>query len=262
MKVKEIYMIPDMENMKETLELSERYHAFFEYNDFFLPEVLIDEEEVDRRIQFYKSIDRDRSHDTLHGAFLDITIHSMDEEIRSVSEKRIRQSLSIAERLGIRGVVFHANLIAGYYDKKYVDGWLALSIVFWKKMLREYPEVEIFVENMFETRPDELVRLAEAMMDEPRFGICFDYAHASVFGKNASLWSEKFAPYVKHMHINDNDLYDDLHQRIGNGSIDWEAFSKEMRENNIHSSVLIEVKNIKEWEKSVLYMEQRSIFPW
>ena len=99
----DLYLIPDIHNLEKTVKLSKQYGAYFEYNDFFLPQVLDDKEEVEKRIKIYKTLDRDRSKDTLHGVFLDIIIHSMDEKIRSVSEERIRQVLCIAEELEIRG---------------------------------------------------------------------------------------------------------------------------------------------------------------
>ena len=126
--MKDLYMIPDFENLEKTRKLAEKYNAYFEYNDFYMPAVYSDKEELKKRIQVYKALERDRSHDMLHGAFLDITIHSQDSEIRKISENRIRQSLSIAEELGIRGVVFHANLIAGFYAGYYLDGWFTASV--------------------------------------------------------------------------------------------------------------------------------------
>lgn len=257
--LKNIHMIPDMEHIEESLELAFGYQACFEYNDFFLPQVLANEEETEKKIQFYCSLNRDRSKDTLHGAFLDVTIHSQDEKIRAVSKERVRQSLSIAKRLGIRGVVFHANLIAGFYDENYLNGWLQTSVNFYKEMLAEFPELEIYIENMFEARPDELKRLAEAMKDEERFGICLDYAHAVVFGKDAKLWVQELAPYIKHMHINDNDLHNDKHWQIGMGQIDWQEFAGLMEEYQLQTSVLIEVRGNKVWKESFEYLQDQSL---
>lgn len=255
-------MIPDMQHIEESIELAEKYHAHFEYNDFFLPKVYLDEAEVEKRINFYQSLNRDRSRDTLHGAFLDVTIHSQDAQIREISRARVRQSLEIAERLGIRGVVFHVNLIAGYYDENYLNGWLHASVDFFKEMLIEFPKLEIFVENMFEARPDDLKRLAEAMKEEARFGICLDYAHAVVFGKDAAYWTRELAPYVKHMHINDNDLFDDKHWTIGDGQIDWTEFSDVMKKNQIDATILLELRGNESFKKSVDYMIRQSIYPW
>lgn len=262
MKLKDIYLIPDMEHIEESLALAEQYHAQFEYNDFFLPKVYSDAAEVEKRILFYQSLDRDRGRDTLHGAFLDVTIHSQDEKIREISKARMRQSLEIAQRLGVRGVVFHANLIAGYYDESYLNGWLHASADFFKEMLTEFPKLEIFVENMFESRPDELKRLAEAMKDEPRFGICLDYAHATVFGNDAAHWVRELAPYVKHMHVNDNDLAGDKHWCVGDGQIDWSEFSAVIRKNHIDVTMLVEVRDNESWRKSVEYMAEQSVYPW
>lgn len=260
--MKDIYLIPDMEHIEESLELARQYQACFEYNDFFMPQVFSDEAEIEKRIQFYKALKRDRSHDTLHGAFLDVTIHSQDEKIREVSRERARQSLSIAERLGIRGVVFHANLIAGYYDENYLNGWLTASVDFYKEMLAEFPKLEIFVENMFEARPDDLKRLAEEMKEEPRFGLCLDYAHAAVFGKKPVMWVKELAPYIRHLHINDNDLCGDKHWHIGEGQMDWNEFSEAMKRYEVQTSVLIEVRGNENWHRSAEYLKKNGIYPW
>ena len=105
----ELYLIPDFDRIEESLTLSRAFGTHFEYNDFFHPSRLDDEGWVRRRVDFYKSLHRDRSRDILHGAFLDVTIHSEDQRIREASAFRIRQSMDIAAALGIRGVVFHTN---------------------------------------------------------------------------------------------------------------------------------------------------------
>ena len=260
--MKEIYMIPDYNNLEKTVELAEKYQVYFEYNDFYLPFVYSDAEETKRRIQAYKALDRVRSHDMLHGSFLDVTIHSQDSEIRKVSEARVRQSLSIAEELGIRGVVFHANLIAGFYSKIYLDGWFSSSVTFWKQMLAEFPTLDIYIENMFESRIEDLKRLAEAMTDEPRFGICLDYGHFLVFGKDGKDWIEEMAPFIRHCHINDNNLSDDSHWSVGSGAINWKPFSVKMREKQLEPSVLIEVRELENFEKSIIYMKKSGIYPY
>ena len=91
--MKSLYIIPKRDNIEESLRLSKEYNAYFEYNDFFIPAVLDDEEKKKELISFYKSLPRDRSRDTLHGAFLDVTLHSSDAKIREVSEFRVRQSM-------------------------------------------------------------------------------------------------------------------------------------------------------------------------
>lgn len=260
--MKKIYLIPDIDNLEKTMELARKYNACFEYNDFFLTQVLDDEIELKRRIQIYKSLDRDRSRDTLHGVFLDIVIHSQDKKIRKVSEERVRQSLTIAQELGIRAVVFHTNLIASFYADFYLQGWLDASVTFWKKMLAEYTSLEIYIENMFENRIEDLKKLAEAMSDEPRFGICLDYAHSQLYGKDGKNWIIEMAPYIRHCHINDNDLFDDRHWEVGSGKLDWSFFDKAIKENQIDASVLIEVKDLEVWKNSAEFIKRSGIYPY
>lgn len=263
MLMKEIYIIPDRKCIAESLGLTEEYQALFEYNDFFLPSVLDDEKCLNDRKNFYMSLPRKRHKDLLHGAFFDVTVHSEDPLIRDVSELRVRQSMDIAEELGIRGVIFHTNRIPNFRTVSYENHWLDSNEIFWRKILSEYPNLEVLLENMFDEEPNLLAELAERFTDEPRFGVCFDYAHAQVFGKSHEIenWVEKLMPYVKHMHINDNDLKSDLHQAIGEGRIDWARYNKFMERWSVNCSVLIEVNGIEVQKKSLQFMKKKTVYP-
>ncbi|MBR4983620.1 MAG: TIM barrel protein [Lachnospiraceae bacterium] len=259
--MKSIYIIPKRDNIEESLRLSREYNACFEYNDFFLPSILDDEEKKKELIAFYKSLPRNRNNDTLHGAFLDVTLHSSDAKIREVSELRVRQSMDIAKELGIRGVVFHTNMIANFKNQSYMDNWLKANAVFYRKILAEYPEIYVFVENMFDYTPEMLLELAQELKEEPYFGVCLDYAHASISKVPAKKWLEVLKPYIKHMHINDNDLKNDMHAIVGRGSIDYKEYTNLMIHNLMDVSVLVEVSNLEEQEASLKYMKKEEIYP-
>lgn len=256
-----IYIIPKKDRIEESLKLSKQYNAYFEYNDFFIPAILDDEEKKRELIEFYKGLPRDRSRDTLHGAFLDVTLHSSDARIREVSELRVRQSMEIAKELGIRGVIFHTNMIANFKEKVYMENWVKMNAQFYKKILTEYPGIYVFVENMFDFDPDLLLRLAEELKEEVYFGICLDYAHATISKVPAREWIKVLKPYIKHMHINDNDLKDDLHKVLGQGNIDYKEFTRIIEENGVRSSVLVEVSKIEDQMASLEYMKKEAIYP-
>ena len=260
--MRDIYLIPDRNCMEESMALAKEYGAYFEYNDFFSPTVLEDDAKIEELIAFYKGLERDRSNDTLHGAFLDVTIHSDDPLIQKASEHRIRQCMEIASRMGIRGVIFHTNMIPNFRVDYYQKNWVARNVKFWHQILREFPNLSVFIENMFDEEPDLLAQLALGMQDEERFGICLDYAHAQVFGHDIDDWMEKLGKFVKHMHINDNNLAADLHQGVGSGQIDWEVFSEKMKEKQIDTTVLIEVKELDTQKQSLEYMRKNRIYPY
>lgn len=259
----ERYIIPDYDCIEESMQIAGEYQAYFEYNDFFLPNLLDDEVKIKERIDFYKGLDRDRSKDILHGAFLDVTVHSEDEKIRNISEFRVRQSMDIASELGVRGVIFHTNIIPNFKTASYMQNWIDSNEQFWKQILREYPRLEIFMENMFDETPDLLAELAEKMKEESRFGVCLDYAHALAFGEEERIedWTEKLLPFTHHMHINDNNLKDDLHQAVGEGKINWSQYDDFMRSLRMTCSVLIEVRGAAKQRASLEFMKKKKIYP-
>ena len=187
---------------------------------------------------------------TMHGAFYDVSVFSYDPQIREISKLRMRQSMEIAQELSVKGVVFHTNwnpmLSNIVYDDQVVDG----TCTFVRELLEAYPEIQIYMENMFDDTPELLAGLAEELKGYKNFGVCFDYAHAHVFGNpdEIGLWVQTLAPYVKHLHINDNDFGQDLHLSVGDGKIDWKMFKNYYENYFPEATVLIEVNGM---ERSV-----------
>ena len=257
-----LYLIPEIRRLRESAEVAARYGAGFEYNDFFHPDVLDDPDEIRRRVGLYLDLPRDRSLDTLHGAFLDVTVHSADPRIVSVSDARIRQCMEIATRLGVRAVVFHTNLIPNFFSESYMQNWCEKNEAYWRRILKDYAPIRVYIENMFDRTPDCLCRLAERLSGEPGFGICLDYAHACVFGDDPKRFCEMLKPYVRHLHVNDNDLVHDAHWPVGKGKIDWVAYNAFAGGLSGDVTTLIEVGSLEDFEQSVRAMKARGIFPF
>ena len=263
---RKVYIIPDINRIKESMELGLEYGAGFEYNDFFSPKVLRDERETDKLITFYKGLSRDLSGDTMHGAFFDVLLHSDDEDIKRISQKRVIDSMEIAKNLGLRGVVFHTNITPNFTEDFYVKNWAQTTFDFWMETLYKYPNQQVYIENMFDMSPDAMLLLAEKMdsMDESlqkQFGFCLDYAHMNVFAQNEDKWF-LLAPHILHMHINDNDLKKDCHDAVGSGLIDWQLFTKRMEENEINATVLVETRDIEKQRDSLKYMKKNGVYPF
>lgn len=256
-----LYLIPSQQILKESADWIKEQDVFFEYNDFFMGEILDDKKKQLKIIENYAKIRNDFSKDTMHGAFLDVTVHSSDERIRNVSHLRVRQSMDIAKEMGLRGVVFHTNRLQGFREKNYLKNWLETNERFFRTICEEYPGQQIFMENMFDEAPDSLAELAVHMQDVPNFGVCLDYAHAAISGTPAEEWIKQLAPFVKHMHINDNDLKNDLHEPVGSGKIDWLQFTEYMKQYKVTATVLVEVTGIEKQRKSLEYMKENHIYP-
>ena len=256
-----LYLIPDSTDMERIDGLAREYGCSFEYNDFYTPSVLDDPGKQEEIIERYAKYRSDFSNDTMHGAFLDVTIHSSDPLIREASILRIRQSMDIAKRMGLKGVVFHTGRLAGFRVEFYLNQWLRMNRDFFQELAAEYPKQQIYMENMFDEAPDIMASLAGQMKGTDSFGICLDYAHAALTATPPQEWLETLAPYVHHMHINDNDLQNDLHQPVGTGRIDWQLFDQLIRNHHIDATVLIEVNGYEAQKASLEYMKQHLLYP-
>ena len=252
-------IIPDRGNMEKSLELSSRYNLGFEFNDFFIPALLQDGAKCREVIKSYKSQALPGLL-TSHGVFFDILVFSEDPEIVKVSEMRIRQSMDIAEELGVKGVVFHTNYEPMLTAEAYRANWLKRTQAFYRTVCEEHPSIDVYIENMFDQDPEDLRKLAEAMKDVKNFGVCFDYAHAYISHTGVSEWARTLGPYIRHVHINDNDGENDLHLAVGEGVIDWKKFLKLQKEYFPDATVLIETTPLESQQKSLEYMEDEGFF--
>lgn len=258
MNIDRLMIIPQVDDLEKYVRLCGEYGCGFEYNDFFIPQVLDDSDETDRRIELYTRAENKPAFSTLHGAFLDISVFSDDPKIREVAELRVNQSLQAARRLGVQAVIFHTNYIPNFRQEAYRQNWVSQNAAYWSQKLKEYPELNIYIENMFDMDCTLLARLGEQMKEYSNFGICLDYAHAHVFGneEDMEVWVKTLAPYVKHLHINDNDFITDMHLAVGDGKIDWQRFKAYYEQYLSHASVLLEVTGIEKTIQSLKAVSQ------
>ncbi len=262
--MKNLHCIPNLNEIEEYLSLCAEYGMVFEYNEFFSPDLLTDPEAYEKAEKAYLALERNRADDTLHGAFYDINIASDDPDIRKITDKRIRAGMESARKFGARGVIFHTNYIANFTLKSYRDAWVKRCAAYYRQLAADYPDVEVYVENMFDEDPELLARLCEALKDVKNFGACFDFAHAYVSVTCIEDWLDMIGPYIKHIHINDNYGSEDLHLPVGEGTLPWKLYDSFMRSfpEGKAPSVLIEVSATEKLKKSLKYMKENKIYPF
>lgn len=248
-------IVSKVERIQEYKQIADEYHLGFELNDFYVPSVLDDPSKQQELIEMYQCVGLPEN-STMHGAFLDVVLFSEDPQIRRISELRMSQSMDIAQRVGVKGVVFHTNsnpvLSGDYYDCRVVD----MVSEYVAHLLETYPGIDIYLENMFDANPDILARIAKELRTYPEFGICLDYAHAVISGTEVGVWVDALAEFVRHIHINDNDLKRDLHLAVGDGDIDWKQFANYYRQYFSSCSTLIETEQPEQQIRSLQYLKQ------
>lgn len=241
--MKRLLVIPDVNNIEKSLELANKYNLGFEYNDFFEPDVLDDEERIEELIGMYNKYQLP-NYSTLHGAFYDVIPFSKDKKIKEISLLRINQSIQVARRLGVAAVVFHTNYNPFLNSDGYKKIWIEENVKLWSQILEDNKDINIYLENMFDTSPDMMKALSDKLCMYDNYGVCLDFAHASISNVEPEEWIRTLSDYVKHIHINDNDLISDLHLPWGEGKIDRVTFYKGYKEYMSESTVLIENSKI------------------
>lgn len=249
-------IIPDIDRLDDSLKLSWEYNTFFEYNDFFYPAIYQSEGETRRRINIYKSLDRDMSRDTMHGVFFDIAMTSTDEIIRNRSRVLMNNSMEIAANLGVKGVVFHTGINPGLWNRSYLDGWLDTAATWLDKLAKEYSHIDIYIENTFDKEPGVLTSLIDLLSHRKNVKLCLDYGHALLTDTEDEEWVKQMALYVGHVHLNDHDMKEDLHLAPGKGLIDFERFEDLMEEYEVDAQVLLELNGAQEQLEALKYMTE------
>lgn len=245
-----ISIVSLIDNVDAIREIADKYQLAFEYNDFFNPDILDDEERLLELVEVYKNQEKP-SRSTVHGAFFDVIPFSLDPQIRKISLERIEQSILIAKEIGARGVVFHTNYNPFLSSEEYVTSWVKNNVEIWSEILSANPDIEIYLENMFDTTPNIMVKLSEELCKYDNYGVCLDYAHAAISKTDPEEWARVLSPYIKHVHINDNDLISDLHLAWGDGKIDRQSFYKCYNKYMSDATVLIETNSIENINRSL-----------
>ncbi len=247
------YVIPNLNEIDIYFELSKEYNLGFEYNEFYEPKLLDDNNKLNEIIKEYQKLNR--VGDTLHGVFYDITLDSSDPKIAKVSYDRVKSSLEIASKLKCKGVVFHTNYITWMKTDWYKDNWVNINKKIYLELIEEFKDLEIYVENMFDLDPYLLARLMKEINHE-RIGVCLDVAHASISKVDIEEWFNVLGKYIKHIHINDNDKIIDSHLELGKGIIDYKKAFKYINKLNDNTSILIEIKDYNKTLNSINYLKE------
>lgn len=251
----QVLIVAREQDIRSYKEIAAEYNVGFEVNDFYNPEVLENEEEMNRLVEFYQREGLPEG-STMHGAFFDIVVFSHDLRIREISELRMEQSMKIAVRIGVKGVVFHTNTSPVLSSMEYDQRAIEMTVEYLECLLKRYPDTEIYLENMFDTDPDILAAISERLCIYENYGVCFDYAHASISSTPLKTWIEVLAPYIKHIHINDNNLKRDQHLALGDGKIDWQQFMEYRKKYFDACSLVIETTLPENQRRSLKYLEQ------
>ncbi|MBC8413409.1 MAG: sugar phosphate isomerase/epimerase [Nitrospira sp.] len=167
---------------------------------------------------------------SIHAPFMDLSPGAVDLKVRELTVKRFSSVLDFAEILNPRVIVFHSGFDRWKYDKR-DNSWLEASLETWLKINGRAASlgVQVAIENIFEDEPENL-RILASEMDSENFGICFDTGHFNLFSKlTLKEWLAIVKPYIKELHLHDNNRYADEHLALGEGDFDFQTLFSELK---------------------------------
>jgi len=198
---------------------------------------------------------------SLHGPFQDLLVHSTDDRIMRVAIDRIYQTLDIAKDLNVKYVVFHGNFNPLIRHERYEQNWIERNFRFWSETLDRYGMV-ILLENVWEPEPEAFRRLLDEVKS-PRLKICFDTGHANIFSKvSFDEWFAALENDIPYMHINDNKGDSDNELVPGDGTVNWQKFSRLIEEHHINPEIVFEVCTLQKTRQSIKYFSKEGIYPF
>ncbi|PLX78792.1 MAG: AP endonuclease [Desulfuromonas sp.] len=190
---------------------------------------------------------------TVHAPFFDLNPGAIEPYVFEATAIRFRQTIAASSRLGAKTIVFHP----GYEYWKYggMDHlWLDASLSFWPDIieLAEECEIDLALENIFESRPQTLVDLLDRI-DSPRLGHCFDVGHWRLFAKTPlEAWFAEIGHRIIHLHLHDNTGKGDEHRPVGEGDIDFDRLFTLIAGIASTPSMTLEAHTIEELNRSLV----------
>ncbi|NPA63009.1 MAG: sugar phosphate isomerase/epimerase [Methanococci archaeon] len=194
----------------------------------------------------------------VHAPFSDLNPASMNEKVRKLTIECIRDAIEGAFELDAEIVVVHPGYIpelwSNYKSEILDNNFSTLSEIV--EIAEDYG-IKIGLENMpnfrgvLGTTPESLLDIIKDI-DSKNLGITFDIGHANTVA-NPSEFVEKLHKIgigIIHVHIHDNNGYEDEHLRIGEGNINFIDVLEKLKEIDYKGVLSIENKNIRDAVKS------------
>jgi sugar phosphate isomerase/epimerase len=196
---------------------------------------------------------------TLHAPFMDLNPGAVDAMVRSATQMRFKQVLTVASVLRPRVIVFHAAYDRWRYAGK-KDIWLENSMDTWPRVVEAAARIDgglrIAVENVFDEDPEALALLIDRVAS-PSFGFCFDTGHFNLFSTVAmETWFASLGRHLLEVHLHDNLGEEDSHWALGRGNVDFGRFFRLVREHDARPTLTLEAHEPGDIEPSLERIRQ------
>lgn len=167
---------------------------------------------------------------SVHLPFMGLSPGDANKPLAARTADILTHAADLAKIYDARHMVGHPNFWADMHgtksDRNLPDpAWIERSVKVWRELPKR-ANAPLYLENIMDPSPLALPTLLAAI-DMPETGICFDVGHWHSFSngsinKDLPRWLKAFAPYLRHLHLHDNDGSNDDHLGLGKGTIPYD----------------------------------------
>ncbi len=189
---------------------------------------------------------------TLHAPFNGFEPGSAKSRLRTKAQLLCQRSLQLAEALGAKRIVFHPGLAQGSTPSQHAE-WLRNSREFWPDYADQARQQQtvLCLENIFESTSEPLFELLQGL-DPEAFGHCFDIGHWNMFKKESLIdWLNTMTPYLRHLHLHDNQGELDEHLPIGQGQVNFAELFAWLKSSGLEPTMTLEAHRLDDLERSL-----------
>jgi len=171
------------------------------------------------------------------------------EEDRAERMEKMKRSIKASAVLGCKNWVIHAIMPFGpeHLNAEQSQKTWDMNVEFFAELLKTAKDegVIICLENLpFEefplSLPEDIIKFVKLMNDD-NFKMCFDTGHSWVFDLPVGEQVRLCKDYIRVFHIHDNKWHSDQHAIPFYGTIDWDDFSKSLKDIDFNGVFSLEV---------------------
>ncbi|MFW5730822.1 MAG: sugar phosphate isomerase/epimerase family protein [Desulfonatronovibrionaceae bacterium] len=193
---------------------------------------------------------------SVHFPFMDLRPGSPDRLIRQASLERLEKAVQVALPYSPSHVIVHSGYVPGVCDENY-SSWLENSVETWIRILDRAPELNFYLENVYEQDPVQVKDLLAELGG--RLGFCFDIGHWHSFGRGSlnrdlPLWLQNLGPYLGHLHLHDNEGEKDQHLGLGSGKIPFVELFAGLEFLDLSPTFTLEPHSLEDFVQSLNYI--------
>lgn len=193
---------------------------------------------------------------SMHMPFNDLNPGSLDGYIRKASMRRLVEAAMLSRYYQPKHVIIHSGYRPEIYDNNYSE-WLKKTVLTWRKVLEKMPDVQVYLENVYEQDPLQIRELLTEL--EGRAGFCFDLGHWFSAGrgsqnKDLHRWLNILAPFLKHLHLHDNNGIKDEHLAMGAGKVPFASLFAELELLDISPTFTLEPHSLDDFVQNLVFI--------